>query len=541
MTTEQNRPGDGMVKAQNRSDLGHLSAPVAIPKAPSKSSLYLMTSVFLAGIGIMSAEMAAPRLLAPSFGTTQIIWTNIIGTVLIAMTLGAFTGGRLADKWPTERAYARVFAIAGLLLAVVPLVSRPVLMRAAEALTTQHAGTFLLSLLTVCLFFAPPVFLLGMIGPWAVRLAGANRPDLGRIAGILSGLSALGSILGTFLSSLVAMPLLGTRRTLIATAGLLLVTGAWRAFDYRAWMRFSGIVVALGLMFVPWGKIKADSTQIYEAESFYQYIEVVESADGWRYLLLNEGHGQHSVMPPTGYLIGGYWDDISVLPAMTTKTGDSLRVLILGLAGGTMARQLEHFYGNTRALSIDGVEIDPGVVEAGRKFFGLGEVKSLKIHIADARPFLNMSRGTYELIVADAFRQPYIPFHMVTKEFYKGCLDRLSPNGVFAINLGADPASTDLIDAFTATLKSVFPYLYRVTVRGDIALFTNFVYVGSRNPLVLGGMTDLSPELWPVFTQMHKTWEMPRAADNAFVFTDDHSPIELFTERMILRAALSGR
>jgi MFS family permease len=108
MAIESNKPDGGVVKAQNRSDLGHQSAPVAIPKSPPKSSLYLMTSVFLAGIGIMSAEMAAPRLLAPSFGTTQIIWTNIIGTVLIAMTLGAFIGGRLADRWPSEKAYARV-------------------------------------------------------------------------------------------------------------------------------------------------------------------------------------------------------------------------------------------------------------------------------------------------------------------------------------------------------------------------------------------------------------------------------------------------
>ncbi|MHC4199600.1 MAG: fused MFS/spermidine synthase, partial [Planctomycetota bacterium] len=250
-------------------------------------SLYLKLSVFLAGACIMSAEMAAPRLLAPYFGTSQIIWANIIGTVLAAMTVGAFVGGRLADRWPNEAAYGRAIAIGGVSLAVVPLLSPPLLRAATGALASKSVATFLLSLAAVCLFFAPPVFVLGMVSPWAVKLAGAGRRDLGRVAGVLSGLGAGGSIFGTFFSALVLLPFLGTRRTILATAALLVATGAWRAFgDVR--VRIGAIVLAALLVFHSFGTIKKSTGLVYETESFYQYIQVRRSRRGSTILQLNE-------------------------------------------------------------------------------------------------------------------------------------------------------------------------------------------------------------------------------------------------------------
>ena len=491
-------------------------------------SFYLKTSVLLAGACIMSAEMAAPRLLAPSFGTSQLIWANIIGTVLAAMTAGAFVGGRLADRWPSERAYARVIALGGVLLALIPLLSPPFLRLASGALVSRSVGPFLLSLAAVCLFFAPPVFVLGMIGPWAVKLAGAGRPDLGRIAGVLSGLAAGGSIFGTFFSALVLLPFLGTRSTILITSALLIATGSWRAcrgtrHDLRA--RLGGTALAALLVFYPFGAIKADAEQIYETESSYQYIQVKRSEAGVTRLYLDEGLGRHSVKPAAGYITGGYWDDISILPVMVTRPGGRLRVLILGLAAGTMAWQLDHYYSGSRELEIDGVEIDPEVVEVGRRFFDLDTVKHLDIHVADARPFVASAEGEYDLIVADAFRPPYIPFHMVTVEFYRACLDRLAPGGAFCINLGADENGQELVDAFAATMKAVFP---------------TYLFVGSRVALSPPPARLLPTGLrFAGLRGMVRTWHEVAPPGDAFVFTDDHAPIELFIHRMLF-AAVAG-
>jgi len=520
------------------------SDPAAV-RQPA-GSLYLKLSVFLAGACIMSAEMAAPRLLAPYFGTSQIIWANIIGTVLAAITAGAFVGGRLADRWPNEAAYGRAIAIGGVCLAVVPLLSPPLLRAATGALATRSVGTFLLSLAAVCLFFAPPVFVLGMVSPWAVKLAGAGRRDLGRVAGVLSGLGAGGSIFGTFFSALVLLPFLGTRRTILATAALLVATGAWRAFgDVR--VRTCAIVLAALLVFHSFGGIKKSTGLIYETESFYQYIQVRRSSRGSTILQLNEGLGSHSIKPPGGHLTGGYWDNMSVLPVMVSRPGGRLRVLILGLAAGTMAWQLDHYYSGSRELEIDGVELDPEVVEAGRRFFDLGSVGHLNIHVADARPFVESAKGEYDLIIADAFQQPYIPFHMVTREFYQACLERLAPGGAFCINLGADEGGRELVDAFAATTKSVFPHV-ALFIRKKRRHFANYLYVGSRVRLTPPDVRLTSPDarmLPPdlravALPEMVDTWHEVAPPPDAFVFTDDRAPIEFFIHRMLLNN-LTGR
>jgi len=534
--------------------------PVSENNNRASLSIYLIWSVFITGAGVMAAEMAAPRLLAPSFGTSQLIWTNIIGTVLAALTLGAFAGGRLADRWPTERAYAAVLVISGLALALIPFIASPFLRWAATALLEMKIGIFIISLLAVSLFFAPPIFLLGMLGPWAVRIAGAGRSDLGSVAGILSALSALGSIVGTFLTSLVILPLFGTRATLLTTAAVIAATGAWKLLASKAnsddpakprelsSMIFNAIIIfflaaiaAAPLFFKDaFGPVKSTKGQIFETESAYQYIEVLKTRSGEKLLLLNEGVAQHSVLPARGYLTGGYWDHISVIPSMTTNSGDPLKVLILGLAGGTMARGLDHYYGATRKLAIDGVEIDPAVIEAGNRFFDLKKIPTLTTHAEDARLFMLSTSSIYDLIVADAFRQPYIPFHMVTAEFYRECRQRLSAKGAFVINLGVEKGNKDLVEAFTATLRSVFPFVHSFVLKNEF-FFDNHIYIGSN--------FDISPEnaarsirneLDIPLAQITASWREPQALAGSFVFTDDHAPIELFIERMIVEGAFAN-
>jgi spermidine synthase len=264
---------------------------------------------------------------------------------------------------------------------------------------------------------------------------------------------------------------------------------------------------------------------------------VIEKPSGRRILHLNEGLAVHSVLSPHGVFTGGYWDFMTVLPTLNTVEGDELRVLILGLAGGSMALQLEHFYLDSRDLKIDGVEIDPGVIEAGRKFFKLDEITSLKVHIADARTYLLRAEPGYDLIIADAYRNPYIPFHMVTREFYAQCLGLLKEDGIFAINLATSPHSDELVDSFTVTMGKVFPHVGLCTTEEASADFQNFIFTGSNNKLDLRQARNI-PRLLKmvVYPRMLHTWNIPEAGDKGVVFTDDCSPIEYFTERSILKA-----
>jgi hypothetical protein len=131
---------------------------------------YLRASVFLAGFGVLAAEMVAPRLLAPAFGTSQLVWTNVIGTILAALTLGSWLGGRLADRRPSEHGFGWILLVSGARLAVVPLASRPLLLGATQALSDQRAGSHLVSLAASSLLFAPPVLVLATVSPYAIRL-----------------------------------------------------------------------------------------------------------------------------------------------------------------------------------------------------------------------------------------------------------------------------------------------------------------------------------------------------------------------------------
>lgn len=551
---------------------------------------YLRVSVFVAGAAVMGAEMSAPRLLAPFFGASQVVWTNTIGAILAAMTLGAYAGGRLADRWPYEKAFARALLASGAALAAVPFVSRPFLNYAAQALARQEAGPFVLSLISVSLFFAPPAFALAMISPWAVKIAAAagNHNEIGRVAGELAALGALGSIAGTFAATFVLLPLLGTRSTILALAAVLILTGGLRAFKkigeaYGEEDKYCRKEEAEEKQAVPGGAQKKDGDQngkdlseaadeerssagmilialicaalpiagagpvnpvpglLFESDSPYQYVQVVKDKKGYTLLCLNEGVSEHSVLPPSGYLTGGCWDYMSALPALNTRPGGPLRALILGLAGGTIARQLEHFYGPSRALAVDGVEIDPAVIEAGRRHFGLASLKSLRVHEADARSFARAAGGPYDIIIADAFRQPYIPFHMATREFFGDCRRLLSDRGLMALNFASARTDDALAASIAATFKTVFENTYIFTVPNRSAPFDNLIIIGSPSPLSPSDAAGfVPPGLAPALAKMRKTWRSPEPPPSSMIFTDDHAPVEFFTELMILRGALSG-
>ena len=358
----------------------------------------------------MATEMCASRLLAPFFGASILIWANIIGLILIYLSIGYFWGGRLADRHPSLPYMCRLIMCAAIAIAVIPFVSEPLLSAAVGAFAEASVGAFLGSFFASMALFSVPITLLGMVSPFAVRLAVDSVERAGEIAGRLYALSTAGSILGTFLPVVLLIPLIGTRRTMLATAAVLALA-ATPALGWR-YVLAPAAVVALAL--VPPGLVKPGSGVIWEGESAYQFIQVQATADGGRVLHLNEGWAEHSVWhrAPRAHrrLLGP-------VPARPDMHGPGFRSLaMIGYAGGTVGRAYGTFWPATNVL---GIELDPEVTAIGRRYFGLASNPRVRVATADGRPYLATHATRYDAIFLDAFRQPYIPFYLTTQEFWR--------------------------------------------------------------------------------------------------------------------------
>ena len=242
--------------------------------------------------------------------------------------------------------------------------------------------------------------------------------ESGHGCGADDAISTLGSLAGTYASALLLIPLVGTRRTFLAF-GLACALVALPGVGRRAAIAVPAAIIAL--LVLPVGTIKAtdDGAVLEEVDSEYQYARVVEEPDGERKLELNEGQAVHSLYRPRSYLTGDIWDEYLVLPFAALERPPA-RVAILGNAAGTTARALGHYFPSTH---VDGVEIDAELTRLGRKWFDLRNPR-LRVFHEDARPYLRRTDERYDVIMVDAYRQPYIPFYLTTREFFELARDR---------------------------------------------------------------------------------------------------------------------
>ncbi|HUB99190.1 MAG TPA: fused MFS/spermidine synthase, partial [Solirubrobacterales bacterium] len=472
----------------------------------------------------LGVEIAAARLLAPYFGASTIVWANTIGVVLVALSIGYWFGGRVADRYPSLRALSTLILVAALLVAVVPFAARPFLGFSVEAFDDISAGTFAGSLLGVLILVAVPVVLLGAAAPWAVRLAVGAVEGSGEVVGRLYAISTAGSLLGTMLSALLLIPLLGTQRTFIVFA-LCLALVAALGIGWRALVAPAALALALA---IPVGTIKdaGEDEVIYEAETEHQYARVVEREDGTRVLELNEGQAVHSLYRPGEFLTGDYWDGHLVLAAADDPAPPE-RIAILGNAGGTVARAFGHYFPET---SVDAVEIDSELTEVGRRYLGLRNPR-MRVFDEDARPWLRRAEGGYDAIMVDAYRQPYIPFYLTTREFFGLTKDRLGEDGVTIVNVGHPEGGEELERVLGRTMAAVFPTVLRYPIED-----TNTLLVGGDEDLSavrLDRAADQLPaELRPLAHEAALALE-PRLPGGE-VFTDDHAPVEWLIDSSLL-------
>ncbi len=490
--------------------------------------------VFVVGTGSLGAEIAAVRLLAPYFGASTIVWANTIGIVLVALSIGYWLGGRLADRYPNMRGLCLLALAAAGLLALVPFAADPLLDVAVDALDSISAGAFLGSLLAVLVLVAVPVLLLGAVSPYAIRLAVSTVEEAGTVAGRLYALSTAGSLVGTLLSALLLIPLVGTRRTFLIFALAIALMAVWGLRPVRRYALAPAAIAAL--IALPVGTLKAADTDggrvIHEAETEYQYARVIEYPDGQRTLELNEGQAQHSIYNPDTVLTGDVWDGHLVLGFAAFEEPPG-RVAILGNAAGTTARAYEEFFPETR---VDGVEIDPELSEIGREYFDMNNPRLHLFH-EDARPFLRRIDAEYDQISVDAYRQPYIPFYLTTVEFFETVRDRLRPGGVLVVNAGHPEGQDDLEKVLTATIGEVFPNVMRDPIED-----TNTLLVASEAPLSAARLREAAEGMPAGLrgTALAAAGRLEPRLRGGEVYTDDKAPVEWLIDKSIVDYAADG-
>ena len=506
-----------------------------------------MLAVFTAGMTTLAIEITAARLLGTVFGTTNIVWANIIGLILIYLAAGYFIGGRWADRSPHTDTFYRILAWGAFTAGLVPLIARPVLRQAAASVQALDAAIMAGSFISVLILFVVPITLLACASPFAIRLSIHETTEAGSTSGRVYAISTVGSILGTFLPVLWLIPTIGTARTffvfslvllLVALGGLTFSSGMRRMLRY-AWMPIA--LVILTFLLLP-GPIKRGS--VYETESSYNYIQVVDN-EGVRLLYLNEGLAEHSIyLPEEGAAPYGYgtWEMFLAAPFFNpapVELSDLERLGLVGLAAGTIAKQYSDVFG---PVPIDGWEIDPEIVRVGREYFDMNE-PNLTTIVADGRWGLEHSDELYSVIAIDAYRAPYIPWQLTSIEFFQSVMDHLDEQGVLAINVGRTADDRRLIEALAGTMQAVFPSVYLVDVPGS---FNSLLYA-TRTPTQATNLVENHLALQGSGAPVELLDVLERAADNIrttpendIVFTDDLAPVERLINSIVIQFVLGG-
>jgi spermidine synthase len=507
---------------------------------------YIYLTVFVSGMTTLGIEFAASRLLGSVFGTSNLVWAAIIGLILIYLAVGYSLGGRWADNDPSHRTFYRILVWGAFSAGIVPFIARPVLFAAADAFDQLQVGVLLGAFSAVLVLLVVPITLLGTVSPFAIRLEMKDSSQAGKTAGRIYAISTLGSFLGTFTPDLLLIPWIGTRLTFVVfSLALCLVglIGLWIAEGWKESIKWSWMPALILILALLWGTgpVKQHTNQIYEKESAYNYIQVLE-VNEYRYLRLNEGQGVHSIYHPSQDRFWGTW--MQVLPApffnpAPFMPGEVEDMAIIGLAAGTSARQATEAFG---PIPIDGYEIDREIIQVGQDFFQMTD-SNLKPIAQDGRWGLTHSDRAYTLISIDAYRPPYIPWHLTTREFFEEVYQHLDGNGALVLNVGRTPDDDQLLSGLAATIQSVFPSVFVMDVP---ATFNSMIYATvaptswenlEENFVILGEKDGINPTLLEAI-QIALDNRRP-VPEGGMIFTDDKAPIEQITNRMVLNNILT--
>lgn len=499
-----------------------------------KNKYFLYVTEFFSGMAVMAVELGASRLLAPYFSSSQIVWTIIIGTIMIALAIGNVWGGRMADKNSSPDKFYRRIIIASVWIVAIPLLGKYIIALISGVLALFVGSNFLIwaSLASCILIFVFPLILLGTATPSLVKYAVNNLDNNGKIVGNLGALNTIGSIIGTFLPTFVTIPAFGTSITFIIFAGILLVLGLVYFISVRRKIILCMIAIVLFVVFAIFGSFGRfafwQTGLLYEGESIYNYLQVEETDDSI-ILSTNVMFGVQSIMKKDGGLTGMYYDYALAAPFMAgmdeESTGD---ILILGMGTGTYATQCQEYLGD---VNIEGVEIDGKIVSLSREYFNLSE--NIEVTTYDARAYLNETEKKYDVIMVDAYQDITIPFQMSSVEFFTLVKSHLKDNGVMVVNMNMfSEAEGSINEALSDTIASVFSEVFTVKVTSG----TNkelFATMNSDVKMIFEDSLDSIEEnsLNNMMIKVNNGLEKYMPGNN--ILTDDKAPVEVLGMRAI--------
>ena len=499
-----------------------------------KNKLFLYLTEFFAGMSVMAVELGASRLLAPYFSSSQIVWTIIIGTIMIAMALGNVYGGRSADKDPDPDKLYRRILIAAVWIAAIPAVGKYIVMGISALLIFTVSTNFLIwAAFAACMvIFVFPLFLLGTVTPSLAKYSVDSLEDSGRVVGTLGAFNTIGSIIGTFVPTFLSIPAVGTSVTFLIFAGILLALALVYFISAKRGKAAGTVAVILFAVCCAFGWSDSfafwEDGLTYEGESVYNYLQVKE--DDRRVILsTNVLFGVQSLLMKDDALTGMYYDYAMAAPLMVgQERPEDCDVLILGMGTGTYARQCRNYFGD---MDIEGVEIDEKITALAREYFDLPA--DVPVTTYDGRAYLNAIDKQYDVIMVDAYQDITIPFQMSSVEFFMLVQAHLAPDGVMVVNMNMRGSEEGSINEYLAdTISAVFSQVCTVDVPGS----TNRELFASNDPemreRLAARLEDVeSGSLALLLGQVSANLTPYEPGDH--IMTDDKAPVELLGMRVI--------
>lgn len=502
-----------------------------------KKNLLIYFTAFFCGMTIMAVELSASRLLAPYFGTSSIIWTVVIGLIMISLSVGNVLGGRSADKHNNLGRLFSLIWVAAIWIAVIPLVGKYIIALSAAVMMLILPNHLVVagSVISCLVVFSVPLVILGMASPYLVKLGVSDMVNNGRTTGEIYATSTIGSIIGTFIPTFLTIPYIGTQKTFLVFSLVLNLICLYYFIKTRTkYIRTSiSAVIMLALLFAPLGSSYAFwKKTVVEDESLYNYLQVAEEGDSV-ILSTNVAFGVQSIYKKNHTLSGFYYDYALMAPFFLNDANVEKKfdVLVLGMGTGTFAKQYKYFFPNS---SIEGVEIDQKIVNLSKKYFDLKDDEA-RVFVNDGRTFLaGRDAGMYDVVMVDAYHDITIPFHMSTVEFFSEIKKHLNPNGIIMININMrSERNNEILDYLTQTLKSDMKKVYKYNVPNS----TNTIVYSSDNTDCIKlyadntGKLDKNSPLYPIARSV--SGNLQEVTETKYVFTDDLAPVEVLGQKVL--------
>ncbi len=488
---------------------------------------HLCLIAFGSGAAVMAMELIISRILTPVFGSSTYTWGSLIGLVLTGLSLGYFLGGRIADKDPKFKKICAIIFSAGLYIVFIPFIAPGVLGFTLTALPQNQFSSLFATFILV--FF--PTTLLGFVSPYVIKLGTEALHKVGNISGTLYSISTAGSIFGTFLTIFVLIPTMDVRTVLFGVGVVLMIMSL---LGLKTTPKIITVAVII-ILFTPSSSLVTGfmphiGTLVIEKETPYSHLDVVDS-DNTRTMYLNGlRHSQMDKDNPNDLLLtySKYFHLGQLFNPQLEK------ILFVGGGGFSGPKNFLETYPDSL---IDVVEIDPDVIEAAKTYFFLKDNPRLKIFNEDARTFLMDSDKKYDLIILDAYAADYVPFHLLTQEYFQILNDHLEPGGVVVSNLigSLEGDTSDLPRSVYKTMKNSFPTVYVFTTNEvRIGNIQNLIFVATQDKVQFDGIDleslsyqNKANNLLSDINYLENYYPSGMRTDNVSILTDDFSPVEI--------------